>query len=264
MFLWESFTRKAVNARLSSALLCFFSVQILLFIPTAYSMLKTAPYEMYARIHGGPAMDGFANVGEWNVSVGETADGFVSFIRIEEDTWLSTEPEASENTTGISTSVYAVHLSPQNDGLPGEDEPADYVFGITPAYAYYRDANAELVIPVEQIPAWVFKEKDLNELFNYLALNNQYFTRVLLPLILFMLLVYMIGQIVFYWAIAWLFGLMRKVSTYMTFRERFVVCVYASLPALPFGLLFGFIAPVMNIFAFELVVLYVAYKMLKD
>jgi hypothetical protein len=269
VFLWAVLARYAKKARAYFVWLYFISAQLLLFLPTALAQARTEPHAMYSRMHGGPSMEVFTQMQPLQeLSVGETADGYIYSITIEETQILTFQevipsPEDTEDALPVVRD-YAVKVSLWQEGLLTEPATANYVFGVTPEYVYYRDANATLAIPSTQIPAWVLNRWDFGELFNYLSLYNQYYTSFLVPTILSMLGLFMLGQGVFYWTVSWLFGQTRRMTTYMTLWERFTVCVYASIPALVPGFLFGIIMPVFNVIIFEVIVLYVAYKIMGE
>jgi hypothetical protein len=193
MSIWPVLAKHSKHARLPRVLLLFAGMQILLFIPVAYALLSTQPYDMFARLND-------------NVTV------------------------AGEN------------------------------FQITGSEIVFASGKTVMAATRDSVPDSVINAGDYNELFNYIALYNGYFTNIYIPVALVVFAGFLATQALFYVCAAWLFGQTRIITTYMTIGERFKVAVIASLPAVLPGALIGFIAPLVHVLLFEVAVVYLAYK----
>jgi hypothetical protein len=161
----------------------------------------------------------------------------------------------------LMTQPYEMHA--RLNGVASFDE-MQFTVDITGEYVSYTDAYSSVAMPAGIIPAEVTDSPpDYKEIYNYLALYNGYFIKVLLPVTLVAGAVLFLSQAMLYFCACWLYGLTRKMTTYMTMAERFTVCVYASLPALFPGVVLGFFVPVFHLFIFELIMLFTAYKVLE-
>ena len=85
----------------------------------------------------------------------------------------------------------------------------------------------------------------------------------LLPFTVIVCIGFMLMSFAFYWVMIILFGQMRKTEVYITAKERFIICVYASLLVFPIGLIVGFLIPLFHFFIFQLLVIYISYKIIK-
>jgi hypothetical protein len=194
--MWAPLARHAKRAGISGVLFMFIAIQTALLVPIGYTLFKTEPWDMYARLYG------------------------------------ETDFEVSMVFTEGTLSFNGEHL--------------------------------QMAMPLDIVPDWVIQERDMKEMFNYLFLYNRYFTDLLLPVMLFIAAGFFITQILFYVCVSWMFGQTRLMTTYMTMKERLVICVYASLIAMFPGMLVGFIMPVLHILIFEVIVIYVAYKVSQE
>ena len=272
MFIFAPLARKAKHARLPRVLFYFLSMQIALMLPVAIMLMRTEPAAMHLRLYGGPVISQFSGEPDLGIAITEGPDGFIQELSISEELLYKNEyvfeaagdsPEA-DTPAAPETHTYGLRVSEWRESLLIEDTGTDYLFGITPQYAYYVDANSKLAIAVELLPAWVLRDLDFNELFNYLAINANYFGGQLMPVLLLVCVGFFLMQLVYYGVLALLFGLMRKTTTHMTIRERFTVAVYASLPIFPFGFLIGLALPFFHVVIFQLIVIYTTYKTINE
>ncbi len=160
----------------------------------------------------------------------------------------------------LTTQPYDMHA--RLNGAASFDE-MQFTVDITGDYVSYTDAHSGMAMPSGIIPEDVTGGRDYKEIYNCLALYKGYYARVLLPICMAAGAVLFVSQLMLYVCACWLYGLTRKMTTYMTMPQRFAVCVYASLPAVLPGVVIGFFMPVFHLFIFQLVMLFTAYKVLE-
>jgi hypothetical protein len=228
----------------------FAAVQCLLALPVSFIFLRTPPSELYPRIHGGPNFDYFDRSWAAQIIVHENARGFTDGIEL--------VPQKLESGYGHLVILANSFEAWAYDGL------SPYLFAVTPDYIFYRDAQSLLSVPVHLIPAWVFREMDFPELFNHLALYNHYFSAIAAPVFVLIFVVFFITQIMITAAAVWLFGQWQKLTAVMTAWDRFAICTFASIPAGLIGFVAGIALPVVHIFIFQLLMIYFAYKAMKE
>jgi len=261
MFLWASLARYAKHAKLIRVLCVFFAVQGLLTIPVGISMLRDPPDVFYPRIHGGPVFEHFDSLWTDYIRVTEDERGFVSAVTV----LLAPGTPFVFDSTDENGNVYRVITAGDYD-VPDHEEQrdCDFLFSITPQYVFFRDSYSNLVIPTDMISAWTLEEGDLRELFNHLALYNSYFSSIVAPVFLLVFVVMLAAQAVILLAAVWFFGQWVKLSGTMTFRERFYVCTFASVPAGLIGFAVGLLVPVIHVFIAQLLMIYFSYKAMKE
>ena len=232
MFIWATLARHAKYARTMRVLLLFFAVQCLLSLPVGVEILRTPPSIFYPRMNGGPDFSQFDRTFPESITIYEDERGFISALMMDEPVEISYRQQ--------------------------------YWFIITPEYFFYIDSHAELGVPTHLVPAWVLQEMDLTELFDHLALYNQYFSSIVAPFFLLIFVIFVVSQAVLIAAAVWLFGQWRKLTAVMTLWERFSVCTFASVPAGLIGFVVGLLFPVAHIFIFQLFMIYFAYLAMKE
>ena len=257
MFIWASMARQAKYATLPRVILIFFAMQILLTIPIGVALLRTEPVILYQRIHGSLNIAHFDKSWANWISVSADENGFVCQVNFLNE---GARPAAFD---AIHYEKHYRILLAQSFNAQ-ESSYIDYTIAITPDYVFYRDSGALLAVPLNLIPAWVMKEANHGELFNHLALYNGYFTEIVIPVFLLISIVVLITQVLIFITAIWMFGHWRKLTDFMTIRERFAVCAFASVPANTAAVLIGFIAPVMHIFISQLIMIYISYKAMKE
>ena len=133
------------------------------------------------------------------------------------------------------------------------------------AVIYFLSVQALLILPVLLALASTEPGTMYSRLYNGdINVEYNYLTQTLIPLLIIVFNGYIAMQLIMYLSIAWLFGQMRRTQDYMTMGERFTACAYASLILCPIGLLLGFFAPILHLLIFEMGMVYVAYKIIKE
>jgi len=282
MFLWASLARYAKHAKMFRVICVFIAVQALLTIPVGISMLRDSPDVFYPRIHGGPEFENFDYSWVDYIEITKDERGFISTLLIltAEDeqtiqpvtvTKIPGTPKSGNPTTGRAEETnandikYRVTLATDYT-LIDDDRFAgcDYMFAITPEFIFYRDIYTQLVIPTTSVSAWALENSDFREIFNTLALYNNYYTSIIAPVFLLVFLVMLATQAVIMLAAVWLLGQWVKLSGTMTIRERFTVCTFASVPAGFIGFVIGLFVPVIHVFIAQLLMIYFSYKAMKE
>jgi len=245
----------------------FLAIQSLLSVPVLFEFLRTPPDVFYPRIHGGPVFELFDSYWAPWIDVVEDEIGFTREIGapagVEWPVILPGEALAAGDALESGDVTHWIVVSTFDAEFEVSDTPG-FLFMITPEYVYYLDRNAMMAVPVNRIPAWVFNEMNLREMFNHLALYNRYFSVVVMPVFLLVFVVFFVSQLLICIAAIWLFGQWRKLSGKMTVRERFSVISFASVPAGIIGMFVGFAFPVIHILIFQLIMIYVSYKAMKE
>jgi len=257
VFIWAPLARQAKYAKLSRVILVFIAMQSLLALPVLFDFVRTPPDVFYPRIHGGPDFELFDSSWASRIYVVEDEIGFIDHIDapLPGDQWPMIYMDTSP--------YHRVVLTTADESLTFE-EPGLFVFVVTRDYFFYLDSRTMLSIPVARIPAWVIQEMNHRELFNHLTLANRYFTSTVMPIFLLIFIVFFLSQVLMTVAAVWLFGQWRKLMGKMTVKERFSVISFASVPAGLVGMLVGFVFPIVHILAFQLLMIYISYKAMKE
>lgn len=248
MFIWASLARHAKFTRLSRVVILFFALQCLLAIPIGIVFIRTPPSELYPRLHGGPDFDILEMIFEPSLIINADENGFISYLTI---------PNLLEITA--PDRLHRFIAAPN-----GFEYESGFLLAVTPYYIYYIDANAYLAVPVNLVPAWVLEQPDFRELFNHLALYNRYFSAIVAPVFLLVYVVVCVSNIIIFAAAVFLFGQWRKLTATLNAKEGFAVCTFAAVPAALAAFAFGLILPVAHIVVFQLLMIYFAYKALKE
>ena len=136
-------------------------------------------------------------------------------------------------------------------------------FEIVDDYVVYRHEDTVLAAPAEYFPQSDFDRDDYNEIFDRLALLNNYYTDMLLPIMLLMSLMFTMMLLSISGMLAGVMGLGRKMDHALPFGKRlrvFAVCSW--LPAIP-AFLVGFIIPIFHVLIYQLALIYLAWKVQK-
>jgi len=136
-------------------------------------------------------------------------------------------------------------------------------FDIVDGYVVYQHEDTVLAAPAEYFPQSDFDRGDYNEIFDRLALLNNYYIDMLLPIILLMSLMFTLMLISISGMLAGVMGLGRKMDHALPFGKRlrvFAVCSW--LPAIP-AFLVGFIIPIFHVLIYQLALIYLAWKVQK-
>ena len=266
MFIWAPLARHAKYARLSRVILVFLAMQSLLALPVLFTFLRTPPNVFYPRIHGGPDFELFDQSWAPWIDIVEDEIGFIQEINLLPEMRLPMvfARDRADSPYLAEALPHQVVITSSYVGIPELGSYPLFMFVITPEYFFYHDSNALLAVPVERVPGWVLRDMNLPELFNHLALYNRYFSSIVMPVYLLIFLVFLLSQFVICVAAIWLFGQWRKLSGTMTVRERFSVLSFASVPAGLAGMLIGFVVPIAHVFIFQLLMIYIAYKAMKE
>ena len=124
----------------------------------------------------------------------------------------------------------------------------------------YRFEDTVLAAPLEHFPASDFDNGDYNEIFDRLALLNNYYRDMLLPVILYLSVMCTVMLISLSGLLAGLLGLGRKMTHSLSFGKKLrVFAVCAWLPAIPSALL-GFFLPVFHLFIYQIALGYFAWQ----
>jgi len=278
MFFWAPLARHAKYARIGRVILVFIAMQSVLVLPVLFNFLRTPPDLFYPRIHGSPDFELFGDSWAAWMDVVEDEIGFAQEIMqpagvewplIYESVAVYSEvyevylEDAYRVTGGVSGVVHGVVVADMYDQLEIPDT-VQVLLMFTPGYIFYVDSNMMLTIPVTRVPAWVLEEMHVRELFNHLAIYNRYFSGIVMPVFLLVFIVFFISQLLIVLAAIWLFGQWRKLHGKMTVRERFSVITFASVPAVLVGMVIGFAFPIFHILIFQLLMIYISYKAMKE
>jgi ABC-type multidrug transport system permease subunit len=136
-------------------------------------------------------------------------------------------------------------------------------FDIIDDYVVYRHGDTVLAAPARYFPQSDFDRGDYYEIFDRLALLNNYYRDMLMPVMLLMSFMLSMMLITISGMLAGVMGLGRKMEHALPFGKRlrvFAVCSW--LPAIP-ALLVGFIIPIFHVFIYQLVLIYLAWKVQK-
>ncbi|MCL2188912.1 MAG: hypothetical protein FWC16_08335 [Defluviitaleaceae bacterium] len=221
-------------------MLCvFLMVQVVLTLPVAVEFVTQPPSVMYPRLIHGGEMD-------W----GMFDRSWVNDIRVFYD------------SNGFATEISGVNIPLYISAQVSGGDPVAFTF--TNENIFYRDGQTALTLPLTMVSAWAIQEGDLAEIFDHLALHNRYFSSIVAPWILMMFMAFLISQVVIYFATVWLLGFWEKTSGSMTATERCKVCIFAAIPAALIAMVIGFILPLFHVFIFQFLMIYFAYKALKD
>ena len=251
MFIWATLAGHAKYAKLLRVLCVFFVIQSLLSLPVGIAMVRQPPYQFYPLIHGRPDFNYF-DQSQLPITVIPDDIGFIENIIVHENFVL-----VNENHLVVAVNSY-------EDWEERYEHTADSVIIITPDYFFYRDPDSLLHLPINLVPAWVLENRDYRELFNHLALFNQYFGGLVAPVFLLVFIVFVLMQSLIFVAAIWLFGYWQKLSGNMTVKERFSVCTFASIPAMLISVVFGMFFPVIHVMVFQFLMIYFSYKALKE
>ena len=255
MFIWAPLARHAKYARLGRVVLVFLAVQSMLSLPVLFLFMRTPPAVFYPRVHGGPYFGAFCSQWADEVAIIEDEIGFTKILEIPND------EAASFIGTDSRHIVRLAQLDAEGDVL---NSGGGWLFVLTPHHIFYSDENTVMTVPVNLVPAWVLQEMNLAEVFNHLALYNSYFAGIVMPVFLLVFIVFFMSQAMLTVAAIWLFGQWRKFLGSMTVKERFSVITFASVPSGVLGAAAGFFLPVIHIFIFQLVTIYISYMAMKE
>jgi len=136
-------------------------------------------------------------------------------------------------------------------------------FEIVDDYVVYRHGDTVLAAPFEYFPQSDFDRGDYNEIFDRLALLNNYYRDMLLPVMLLISIMLAMMLVTTSGMLAGVMGLGRKLDHALSFGTRLrVFAVCAWLPAIP-SMLVGFIIPIFHVFIYQLVLIYLAWRVQK-
>ncbi|MDR2590556.1 MAG: hypothetical protein LBC71_06195 [Oscillospiraceae bacterium] len=123
--------------------------------------------------------------------------------------------------------------------------------------------NTKLSAPLEYFPESDFIEGNAEDIFDRLALLNNYYTGMLLPVILLISTIASTTLLSLSGMLAGMMGLGRKMTHKLSMTKRlrvFAVCFW--LPAIP-ATIIGFILPVFHLFIYQLMLGYLAWRVQK-
>jgi len=137
-------------------------------------------------------------------------------------------------------------------------------FEIVDDHVVFRHGDTVLAAPAEYFPPEDFDRGDYNEIFDRLALLNNYYADMLLPVMMLISVALILMLITISGMIAALMGLGRKLTHALPYSKRlrvFAVCSW--LPAIP-ALLAGFIIPIFHVFLYQLALGFLAWQVQKE
>ncbi|MCL2663782.1 MAG: hypothetical protein FWE83_10740 [Oscillospiraceae bacterium] len=120
-----------------------------------------------------------------------------------------------------------------------------------------------LTAPLEFFPESDFANENAGEIFDRLALLNNYYSSMLLPIMLLIFLISSVSLLSLSGMIAGMMGIGRIMTHALPISKRlriFAVCFW--LPALPSAVV-GFILPVFHLLIFQLIVGFLAWRVQK-
>jgi len=131
----------------------------------------------------------------------------------------------------------------------------------------FRDTDSGrgtmLTAPLEFFPESDFIEENAGEIFDRLALLNNYYGNMLLPIMLLLFLVSSIALVSLSGMLAGFMGIGRKMTHALPMGKRlrvFAVCFW--LPALPSAVI-GFLLPVFHLLIYQLMLGFLAWRVQK-
>jgi hypothetical protein len=131
---------------------------------------------------------------------------------------------------------------------------------VTDAEVVYRDENAVLAASREYFPESELAGGDAGEIFDRLALLNNYYRDFFLPVFALLSGMSLLGIVALTGMLAGLMGLGRKLTHRLTLRQKFRVFAASSwLPAL-IALIPGFFLPVFHMILFQLLMTALAWQ----
>jgi len=140
-------------------------------------------------------------------------------------------------------------------------------FEITDDMIFFRDTEGGrgtvLAAPLEYFPQTDFTDENTREIFNRLALLNNYYGRMLLPIVLLMFFISCVTILSLSGLLAGMMGLGRKMTHQIPISKRlriFAVCFW--LPAIP-SMIIGFIIPVFHFFIYQLLLGFLVWRVQK-
>jgi len=136
-------------------------------------------------------------------------------------------------------------------------------FTLTEGDVIFRGGDTVLAAPLEYFPESDFLTGNFNEIFDRLALLNNYYRDMLLPIMLLLTLICMVTLLSLSGMMAGLMGIGRKDTHALPYKTRLrVFAVSFWLPALP-SVLVGFFIPVFHLLIFQIAQIYLAWRVQK-
>ncbi|MDR1692950.1 MAG: hypothetical protein LBR72_06285 [Oscillospiraceae bacterium] len=135
---------------------------------------------------------------------------------------------------------------------------------ITDAEVVYNDENTVLAAPRDYFPAEDIERNNTAEIFDRLALLNNYYRDFFLPVVALLSGMSLFGILTLTGLLAGLLGLGRKFTHRLTLRKKFRVFAASSwLPAL-LVLIPGFFFPIFHMILFQLLMTALAWQVQKN
>jgi len=127
----------------------------------------------------------------------------------------------------------------------------------------FRGGDTVLAAPLEYFPEADFAEGNAGEIFDRLALLNNYYRDMLLPVMLLLSLLCAVMLLSLSGMMAGLMGIGRKDTHALPYRMRLRIFAASFwLPALPSALI-GFIFPIFHLLIFQITLIYLAWRVQK-
>jgi len=242
------FVEAAKRMKKSFLLLQFIMISLILFLPLFYSVARLEPYELYSRMYG-ISIDSEVNLGVLGGIILEGGN-----IRGEPSTDIGNSYDNSERirrepTEDVPGILVNTHFG--EGELDGLDKAELWFCFSDDVVAICNNGNI-ITLPMSAYGDVELGERRLVDIFNDVAINNNYFGSLLIPALGLILLVLMALQIVFYLILNVVFGTFRMVSSRMSFFEKMSVLLLSSTPMAVVSMLVGFAIPTFHIIVFEL------------
>lgn len=223
-------------------ILQFMIVTLILYLPLFYSVVKIAPYELYFRLYS-ISFDTELKLSDFGIDL--------EMLKRNEENVLN----PSEDTPGIllRNTLTEAELDALGEELIEEDASRQEIwFCFTKEYIIIKAGNNKLAVLSDYYTNERVMSVTFGTLFNDIAVNNQYYTALLIPALGMVLAVLMVLQLFFYLMLSLMLGTYRMTSSKLSFGLRFKLLIMVSgVPAL-ISMLIGFVIPAVHIIIFEL------------
>jgi len=248
---------QAENGKMSSIAGAFTLSLVLLILPIMILILRSPPHELFGRYYGVDfsIFEGFAPE-EHDIAIQSDDAGFITSVRVGPDADGLVVVTPGGGVLALFKNIEDM------EGLP-EEAGGKPVFGISDEFFFFADKGTQLLTPVGSLPRTVLDEWNVRELFNYLALNNSWFSRFMFPAMLLVVAIAIFMVLGFYLIIAAIFGMTRIMSHKMPMGKRVRALMVCSYPSAILSCLVGFIMPVMHLFVFQLLLIFIAFGVSK-
>jgi hypothetical protein len=165
-----------------------------------------------------------------------------------------------QSPTELFTRFYDYDITMESFDFTLSDAAPD---AATPDVIIFRHGETVLAAPLEFFPESDFFEGNVKEIFDRLALLNNYYRDMLMPIVLLIFLMSAFMLLSLSGIIAVMMGLGRKMVHALPLGKRlrvFAACFW--LPAVPTAVI-GFLLPVFHLFIFQITLGLLAWRVQK-